>query len=493
MDIFGSDEMLAVLETGEACKPHLLGMCYEFCVQHIRSKRTLDVLQRHSALRPIADSLGRVMKICRCLVHLLGGVWPDSQEATSAQDVLDFMQAKSVGAERRLRLALSKADTFWQESYQDVLKCGSQGVLLAPDMERLRTLVEPEELQDWVSGESITEAVRISQALDGKLRAVELSPVVSQLHTLCKASMRKVVASTGREVPAGLAHALLQAALSFNRVPGFESARLELEEWLRTQSTQVAFKDLLQLMRAAVEPDHGLDYEVAVTLLQKIDVDEMTDQDKESLQARANAYMAALADFIVEKVVEPTPTEINAVLPLLLKLAELVYGQSSPKMMSYVGSVVKFVKGAVLLSTTLAKLHTQKSRAARLASASDKDFRLLLLLKQTRAAFRENAAAVSAHQAELAHMPDLERAFAAYPWVPNLERFIKDATFADIVDAQVEVFTRQLHAFAHRLKQDCQNMAEGQSSWWRAKVSTDAKFHVLSLLANETVTTLDPA
>ena len=108
---------------------------------------------------------------------------------------------------------------------------------------------------------------------------------------------------------------------------------------------------------------------------------------------------------------EPTPTEINAVLPLLLKLAELVYGQSSPKMMSYVGSVVKFVKGAVLLSTTLAKLHTQKSRAARLASASDKDFRLLVLLKQTRAAFRENAAAVSAHQAELAHMPDLERAF----------------------------------------------------------------------------------
>ena len=301
MDIFGSDEMLSVVETGEVCKPHVLGLCYEFCLQHIRSKRTLDVLQRHTALRPIAESVGRAVKICRCFVHLLGGVWPDSQEPTSAQDVLDFMQAKSVGAERRLRTALSKADTFWQQSYQDVLKCGSQGVLLAPDMERLRMLVEPDEPEAWVPGENITEAVRISQALDGKLRAVELGPVVSQLHTLCKASMRKVVASTGHDVPAGLAHALLQAALSFNRVPGFESVKLELEEWLRKNSTQVAFKDLLQLMRAAAESDHGLDYEVAARLLQKIDVGEITDENKESLEATANAYMAALADFIVEK------------------------------------------------------------------------------------------------------------------------------------------------------------------------------------------------
>ena len=190
---------------------------------------------------------------------------------------------------------------------------------------------------------------------------------------------------------------------------------------------------------------------------------------------------------------EPTPTEINATLPLMLKLTELVYGQSSPNMMSYVDSVAKFVKGAVLLSTTLAKLHSQRSLAARLTSASEKDCRLLLLLKQTRAAFRENRAAISAHQAKLAHVPDLEQAFATYPWVPKLQRFIEDATFLDIVDAQVEVFTRQLHAFAHRLSTDCKNMAHGQSSWWRANVSNDAKFHVLSLLADETVATLDPA
>ena len=304
MDILGSDEMLAVLETGEAAKDHLLGMCYEFCLQSIRGKRTMDALRGHAILVPIEEAQGRVINICRCLVHLLGGVWPDAQNPTSAKDVLDFMQGKASGVERRLRNCLSKTESFWWESYQDVLRCGSQGVLLAPNLDRLRTIVEPDAPQDaetWVPPELVKEALKLTQSLDGKLRAVELGPVVSQLQNLCKATIRKVVASAGHDVPAGLADALLEAAIVFNQVPGFETSKLQLEEWLRQNRSQVALKDLLKLMDVASGLDADLNYEVALKLLQKIGLEELSDDDMDSLRSVAGSYLVHIAEFVTEK------------------------------------------------------------------------------------------------------------------------------------------------------------------------------------------------
>ena len=191
----------------------------------------------------------------------------------------------------------------------------------------------------------------------------------------------------------------------------------------------------------------------------------------------------------------PTPMEINAVLPLMLKVTELVYEKTLPMMCQYAERVAKVLKSGVLLSSTLAKLQREKSIAAQLSSASDKDFRLLHLLKQTRVQYQENVASMMSMQGALAceQMLQSDAPFAAFPWAKKFQALIDDRTYQKIVDAQVEVFMTKLKEFADRLVQECKGMAQGQHSWWRADVANDAQIHVLSLLADETLTTLDPS
>ena len=299
-----NDLMQTLFNMGQDAEECLVPACHEYCHVFAGAKSVLTAMDRLDILKPMASAVRAVHKFTRCVSHLFVANWPDPLEPTTPADVVHFLHYRGPDQfAKRVRALLQRSDSFWQEASQEVLRCGSQSVLLSPKVDRLRVLlVDPDDVSDgWPDVAEMQEAQQLLSEVSTKLRAGEVQPFLKSIRAHVLRATQKVLACAPNEVPAGMVDMLVQAMSQkpFGQEPGFESIFNDLQGWLSKNRSAVALADLIHLMEAG--NSQNLKYDAALALLPKISTAggavQFTDPDVRI----AEMYLLSICEFLHEK------------------------------------------------------------------------------------------------------------------------------------------------------------------------------------------------
>ena len=221
--------------------------------------------------------------------------------------------------------------------------------------------------------------------------------------------------------------------------------------------------------------------------------------NKPNLVARssANSSSCLLVSCLSTQATLPTPAaaEVNAVIPLLRKVGMLLYEEGEPAMMRYLDNIISFVKNAVLMASTKTKMRMSGNTPDAILRG-DKDGRLLSFLQQTTSKHAEVLDSLVKVQQEMLRQDDVKESrkqLLSLNWAAKFQSLQQDQLFGDLVARRVEEFSAKLDELATGMVKDCRAMQKNQANYWRQDLASNAAWHVVELLASETVLLLDPS
>ena len=141
----------------------------------------LTALDSVDILKPMASATRAAHKFTRRVSHLFVATWHDPLEPTTPADVAHFLHYRRPDQfAKRVRALLQRSESFWQEASQEVLRRGSQSVLLSPKVDRLSALLSGPDDADasdgWPDVAETQEAQQLLLEVSTKLRAGEVQP-----------------------------------------------------------------------------------------------------------------------------------------------------------------------------------------------------------------------------------------------------------------------------------------------------------------------------
>ena len=257
MDLFSSDEFMAIIKAEQDGHEDLTVLCTGLCKLYCNHdadfmKAWLKMPCAESPLlEEIADAVDRVHNIARCFTHLLCLELPEGEAETSFSDVqrLSKYAGKQL-CERVLRDAILKSGSSWASLVEDVTKTAGKAALLGPERAEMEQFLKSNIPLNHLD---LEKGIKVYKKLQASMRKIELDKVDASLQELLQLQARHILERTSSETSSCEIDQVLVGLNIFSATPGILSLVQELQDFMTQNRAALALSDLQSIIQADEE------------------------------------------------------------------------------------------------------------------------------------------------------------------------------------------------------------------------------------------------